>query len=30
MAQYIDGFVIPIKKNQLNPYKKMATVEQFR
>ena len=24
MAKYVDGFVIPIKKNRLNDYKKMA------
>lgn len=24
MAQYVDGFVIPIKKKNLNAYKKMA------
>ncbi len=24
MSKYIDGFIIPIKKNKLNDYKKMA------
>ena len=26
MSRYVDGFVIPIKKKNLNAYKKMATV----
>lgn len=26
MAQYVDGFVIPIKKKNLNAYKKMCTI----
>lgn len=26
MAKYVDGFIIPIKKNKLKAYKKMATI----
>lgn len=26
MAQYVDGYVIPIKKSKLKAYKKMATL----
>ena len=26
MSKYVDGFIIPIKKNKLKAYKKMATI----
>lgn len=26
MARYVDGFVIPVKKKNVNTYKKMATI----
>ncbi len=26
MSKYVDGFVIPIKKNKVNAYKKMAAI----